>query len=72
MRAAPGFVATEPAIAGNPLYFTGIQRFDLVHSQYVVHAQVFATPEAAQAAVRPWNDLGHQFTVSTAPAGSAP
>lgn len=66
----PGYVAAEPSIAGNPLYFTGIERFDLVNSRYTCHAKVFATPEEAQAAVRPWNNLWHKFEVVPAPAGA--
>ena len=61
------YSASEPAIAGNPLYYTGIERFDLVNSPYECHARFFATAEAAARAVAPWNALGHQFTVAPAP-----
>jgi hypothetical protein len=61
------FVAAEPSIAGNPLYYTGIQNFTLVNSQYVSHAQVFRSAEEAAAAVEAWNRLGHRFAVQVHP-----
>ena len=42
------YAAAEKSIAGNPLYFTGIQNYTLVNSQYDCHAKGFATAEEAQ------------------------
>lgn len=65
------FIASEPAIAGNPLYFTGIENFTLVNSKYLEDAQLFDSREQAEEAVRPWNALGHRFTVAPAAVESA-
>jgi hypothetical protein len=68
---AQQFVATEPSIAGTPLYFTGSKSFDLVGSPYACHAKRFDSVAAAEAAIGPWNRLFHSFTVSPAPAEAA-
>ncbi len=57
------FGATEKAIAGNELYFTGSDSFDTVNSRHACHAKLFKTREAAVAAIAPWNGVGHKFEV---------
>lgn len=57
------FGATEKAIAGNDLYFTGSNSFDTVAMKYQCHAALFKTREEAEKAVAPWNNLGHKFVV---------
>lgn len=57
------YEAVTKSIAGNDLFYTGSQSFDLVHSQYASHRKTFETAEAAQKAVDPWNRLGHKFVV---------
>ena len=63
---APHYVAFERAIAGNPLYFTGMANYTLVNTPYLEGAQLFSTAAEAAAAVAPWNRLGRTFLVAQA------
>jgi len=62
------FAAAQKSIAGNPLYFTGIQNYTLIDSPYDCHAKSFATIADALAAIAPWNRMGHKFEVINFPA----